>query len=334
MFDRYKKEAEFALKAVSEAAQLCQKIQREMVIQALSKEDRSPVTVADFASQAVIAQSMRMQFPDDPLVGEEASHFLREPEQADKRKAVERYVRQVFPDASGSDVLDWIDTGAGEPASRFWTLDPIDGTKGFLRGQQYAVALALIENGEVVVGALGMPNLNMDMVEDIEGDGTVMIAVRGEAAWAKCAGETDFIRLQVSSRIEPSEVRVLRSFEKGHTNVSQIDVFVDQMGITHPPVRMDSQAKFAVLAAGKGELILRLISPSRPDYHEKIWDQAAGSIVVEEAGGMVTDLAGKKLDFTHGRELLDNTGVLVSNGALHDAALAALKAVGADQRPS
>jgi len=242
-------------------------------------------------------------------------------------------VKQVCPDASGTDVLDWIDRGAGEPAARFWTLDPIDGTKGFLRGQQYAVALALIEEGEVVVGALGMPNLNVSMEEDIDGAGSLVVAVRGEGAWAAAAGGKDFTRLQVSSRVDPGLVRVLRSYESGHTNVSQIDVFVGQMGITHPPVRMDSQAKFAVLAGGQGELILRLLSPSRPDYHEKIWDQAAGSIVIEEAGGRVTDLAGRALDFTRGRELLNNTGVLVSNGALHAAALAALRELGADQRP-
>ncbi|MBN1267371.1 MAG: 3'(2'),5'-bisphosphate nucleotidase [Anaerolineales bacterium] len=334
MFSSYQKEAAFALQAVGEAARLCQKIQQEMVLKALSKEDRSPVTVADFASQAVIAHMLQEQFPDEPLVGEEASHSLQLPEQADKRKAVEKYVRQVFPQASGGDVLAWIDTGAGEPADRFWTLDPIDGTKGFLRGQQYAVALALIEKGEVVVGALGMPNLNTKMEEDPDGDGSLVIAVRGEGSWVVEAGGSDFARMQVTSRVDPATVRVLRSYESGHTNVSQIDIFIEKMGITHEPVRMDSQAKFAVLAAGRGELILRLISPSRPDYHEKIWDQAAGSIVIEEAGGKVTDLTGRKLDFTRGSELLGNTGVLVSNSALHEAALAALKAVGADQRPS
>ena len=42
---------------------------------------------------------------------------------------------------------------------RYWTLDPIDGTKGFLRGDQYAVALGLIDDGEVILGVLGCPNL-------------------------------------------------------------------------------------------------------------------------------------------------------------------------------
>jgi 3'(2'), 5'-bisphosphate nucleotidase len=94
-------------------------------------------------------------------------------------------------------------------------------------------------------------------------------------------------------------------------------------------VRLDSQAKYAILAAGAGDLIFRLIFPKKPKYKEKIWDQAAGSLVVEEAGGKVTDLDGKPLDFTQGRTLAKNRGVLASNTYLHDAALQAIKTAGA-----
>ena len=92
---------------------------------------------------------------------------------------------------------------------------------------------------------------------------------------------------------------------------------------------MDSQAKYAVLAAGQGELMLRLLSPDQPKYQEKIWDQAAGSLVLEEAGGCISDLDGKALDFTTGRALCNNRGILASNTHLHASALAALKAVDA-----
>ena len=63
---------------------------------------------------------------------------------------------------------------------------------------------------------------------------------------------------------------------------------VGDLGITGQPVRLDSQAKYACMAAGNAEFLFRLLSPSRPDYRECIWDQAAGSIVIEEAGGRVT----------------------------------------------
>ena len=70
---------------------------------------------------------------------------------------------------------------------------------------------------------------------------------------------------------------------------------------------------------------MRLLSPSRPDYHETIWDQAAGSIVITEAGGRVSDLDGRPLDFSHGRTLKRNRGILATNGHLHEAVLSALR---------
>ena len=110
-------------------------------------------------------------------------------------------------------------------------------------------------------------------------------------------------------------------------------VIVLNLGLGVNPVLMDSQAKYGLLAAGNGELIFRLLSPSQPGYQEKIWDQAAGSILVEEAGGTVTDLKGARLDFAQGRTLRNNLGVLASNGHLHDRALSAVMLVGADRRP-
>jgi 3'(2'), 5'-bisphosphate nucleotidase len=90
---------------------------------------------------------------------------------------------------------------------------------------------------------------------------------------------------------------------------------------------MDSQVKYALLAAGEGEIYLRLLSSDRLDYKEKIWDQAAGSIIVEEAGGTVTDLDGRPLDFSRGRSLSGNRGICATNGILHDRVLEALRMV-------
>ena len=139
--------------------------------------------------------------------------------------------------------------------------------------------------------------------------------------------DNNWKQLKVSDRSDSSQTRLLRSFESGHTNVSQIDQIAEWLGVQVEPVRMDSQAKYAVLAAGGGEVILRLLSPDRPDYREKIWDQAAGAIVLEEAGGRITDLAGVPLDFTQGRTLKNNRGVLATNGSLHEQVLKGLDAV-------
>jgi len=327
----YQREAAFALQAVSVAAELCRRVQQAMVSPAMAKSDQSPVTVADFASQALFASLLQESFPEDVLVAEEDSRALRE--EAEALAAVHAFVAQARPGATAERVCAWIDRGMAEPQRRFWTLDPIDGTKGFLRGDQYVVAVALIEEGEVRVGAMGCPNLNCQIEPDVGGEGCALLAVRGEGSWAYSLEGEPGPRLRVSEERDPRQARVLRSFESGHTNKALMDQILEAMGVQGPPVLMDSQAKYAILAAGGGELLFRLLSPSRPDYAEKIWDQAAGSIVLEEAGGKITDLRGQRLDFSQGRELRRNIGVLASNGLLHDAGLSAVRVVGADRRP-
>lgn len=331
MFDTHA--ASFAVAAVREAALLTRRVQAEMVTDALQKGDKSPVTVGDFAAQAIVGKRLA-EAPGDfcrVLVGEESADDLRTDTGAETLQQVTQFVRTLEPDATPEAVCDWIDTGAADAGDGYWTLDPIDGTKGFLRGDQYAIALAYVEGGQVQLGVLGCPELVNASVPQRAGVGTLILAVRGEGAHAQPleGDSSDWKRLAVSAQNDPSGTRMLRSVEKGHTNLGAIDHLAKAMGVTADPVGMDSQAKYAVLAAGGGEMLVRLLSAHRPDYREKVWDQAAGSIVVEEAGGRVSDLDGKPLDFSKGRTLAANRGVIATNGPLHDAALAALKQIGA-----
>ncbi len=241
--------------------------------------------------------------------------------------AVTGHLAQTLGEATVDQTLAWIDRGQGAPADRFWTLDPVDGTAGFLRREQWVVALALIEAGRVRVAALACPRLAWSAGN--HAPGVLAVAVEGEGAWGGPMDGTELAPLRVSICADPSEARLLASVEAGHTNVEQLEQVRRGLGISRPPVRMDSQAKYAALAQGEGELIIRLLSASRPDYREKIWDQAAGALIVQEAGGRVTDLAGRPLDFSAGRTLARNRGVLVSNGHLHAHALEVLAAAGA-----
>jgi 3'(2'), 5'-bisphosphate nucleotidase len=314
-------EAKFAIDAVREASLLARQIQSKMVGSGLTKDDRSPVTVADFAVQAVIARRLAESIPGAALVGEEAAESLRLAEGVETLDQITTFVREVVSGATPEEVCGLIDRGSGEPGDTFWTLDPIDGTKGFLRREQYAIALAFIDSGKVELGVLGCPELN---------GGTVAVAARGKGTYSQpLSGGSDWRPLKVSPRHDAKEARILRSVEKAHTNVDEIGQLAAKLGVTAPPVPMDSQAKYAVLAAGEGDVLLRLISPSRRDYKEKIWDQAAGSIVIEEAGGRISDLDGKPLDFSHGRTLAKNRGILATNGQLHEAFSQGLKAIGA-----
>ena len=294
-------EIKFAIDTVVQASFLVKTVQDEMVSPALTKDDRSPVTVADYAAQALVGRLLERRFPDDPLIGEEDSASLRTTEGKDILEKITSFVRRYVHPAEPEMVCEWIDRGSAKSAPRYWTLDPIDGTKGFLRGNQYAVAFALVYDGQVQIGVLGCPELFLHGTQ-----GILMVGVRGQGSWYTALedlanGFPVFSRAEVSRRSDPSQARLLRSFESGHTNVNKIDLLAETLDVRSEPIRMDSQAKYAVLAAGMGEIYLRLLSEDRPDYQEKIWDQAAGSIIIEEAGGRVTDLDGKRLDFTQGR---------------------------------
>lgn len=337
------KETRFALEAVRQAALLVKQVQAEMVSPALTKEDRSPVTVADYTAQALVGYLLAQAFPADRVVAEESSAALRQALAAsaaaeaeksnDSRPILEQvtyFVRRLVPEATPALVCDWIDHGRAETAPRFWTLDPIDGTKGFLRGDQYAVALALVIEGQVELGVLGCPNLTDGYLPDLNGAGSLIIARRGQGCWSTPLTQPgELKRLRVSPQSNPAQGRILRSFESGHTNADLIEDFAHRLGLQTEPVRMDSQAKYAVLAAGQAEFLLRLLSPKQPDYREKIWDQAAGSIILEEAGGKITDLDGRPLDFTTGRTLSRNRGILATNGLCHTQALNVLSEIGA-----
>lgn len=316
----YDNERTVAMEAVMMAAKLCEAVRRDMVPEAMEKSDKSPVTVADYGSQAIICRALAQAFPGDPVVGEEDATELRQPEMAARLKQVTTFVQDLVEDATADQVTTWIDHGNGAPANRFWTLDPIDGTKGFLRGDQYAIALALIEDGDLKLGILGCPALTFGtgttglLFTAVRGQGTLMQSLAGGAAES----------VKVVQPGDTARLRFVESVEASHGNQDQQQAVAKAAGITQPSVRMDSQAKYGAVAAGEAALYLRLPSPKYPDYREKIWDHAAGAIVVEEAGGRVTDMHGKPLDFYTAAKMTDNRGVVVSNGDIHDQVLSAL----------
>jgi 3'(2'), 5'-bisphosphate nucleotidase len=323
-FDR---ELEVALCAVRQATRACRAVQQSLDPHTLAKDDRSPVTIADFASQALVARALLEAFPDDPLVAEEDAAALRDPANAERLRQVHARVSAEVP-ATPADVLRLIDRGTThETHPRQWVLDPVDGTKGFLRAEQYAVALALLVDGLVQVAALACPNLPLSP-EPSASLGTVFFAVRGSGSHAAPLFEpAPAHSVHVSSRTDPTALRMCESVESAHTAHDRSAELARRLGITAPAVRLDSQAKYGVVARGRAELYLRL--PTRPGYHEKIWDHAAGALVVQEAGGVVTDVDGRPLDFSLGRELRANRGVVVSHGPCHDLVVATLRALGA-----
>ena len=323
-------ELQTALATVREAGALCRRVQAELDPGALTKADRSPVTVADFGSQALICRQLGEVFPADPVIAEEDSAELRQGAGARLLDRVVQNVQQSRPEADGDLVCQWIDRGNhAEFCPRFWTLDPIDGTKGFLRGGQYAVALALIVEGVIEVAALGCPNLG-PAVGEPSGEGLVYLATRNEGTWQlplmPLTGTAEPFQVKVNDQTDPALIRFCESVEAAHSSHDDAARLAARLRLTTEPVRLDSQTKYAVVARGEAEAYLRL--PRTASYQEKIWDHAAGSLVVTAAGGRVTDIHGRDLDFTHGPHLDTNQGVIVTNGKIHDEILAAIAELG------
>ncbi|KAI2607972.1 3',5'-bisphosphate nucleotidase [Hypoxylon sp. NC1633] len=346
----YAKELEVAQLAVQRAAILTKRVFHEKAKGTVSKDDKSPVTIGDFGAQALIISALKANFPDDQIVAEEEAAQLRQ--DPNLKQAIWDLVQgtQLSDPAAESllggaikdeeSMLTMIDYGnsKGGAKGRIWAIDPIDGTKGFLRGGQYAVCLALMVDGDVKVGVLGCPNLPVDDATPLtgsmasgqtdEGSGVIVSGVLGQGATSRplttgaLAGEKS---ISMKTITDIAGATFCESVEAGHSSHGDQAEIAKLLGITNPSVRMDSQAKYASIARGAGEIYLRL--PVSATYQEKIWDHAAGDLIVREAGGAVTDIHGNRLSFGVGRTLANNKGVVAAPAAGHAQVLKAVQDV-------
>lgn len=354
----YAKELKIASLAVKRASVLTKGLSDSIVELSKSgtqiKNDKSPVTVGDYASQALINKAIKLNFPNDNIVGEEDSLSLKDG--TEEANALSKRILDLLSetqqktgkssDALGDlkdlkEVYESIDLGNYEGGSkgRFWALDPIDGTKGFLRGDQFAVCLALIEDGKVVLGVIGCPNLPEHIVLNDEQSGTkggLFSAVKGVGSFYTPLFETDeFVplknqeKIQMTSETSSATLKVVEGVEKGHSSHSTQSQIKLKLGFSEDTVaqqtlNLDSQVKYCVLAKGQADIYLRL--PVSDTYREKIWDHAAGNILIYESGGQVGDIGGQALDFGKGRQL-DSKGVIAANKAIFPKVIEAVKEV-------
>ncbi|KAF4960255.1 hypothetical protein FGADI_1070 [Fusarium gaditjirri] len=346
----YASELQIAQLAVQRATILTKRVFHEKAKGTVDKNDKSPVTIGDFGAQALIIAALRHHFPDDAIVAEEEAAQLRD--DANLKQTIWELVSSTKLDDEDAekqlggpikdvdDMLELIDRGGSQGGSsgRIWAIDPIDGTKGFLRGGQYAVCLGLMVDGDVKVGVLGCPNLPVDdsarLTSDIgsnatdEGRGVVFSAVQGHGANSRpltsgaLAAEKP---ISMRSIDDLSKATFCESVEAGHSAHDDQALISKKLGITQESVRMDSQAKYGSIARGAGDIYLRL--PVKATYQEKIWDHAAGDLIVREAGGQVTDIHGKRLDFSVGRTLANNKGVIAAPATVHGKVLEAVQEV-------
>lgn len=329
-----------ALEAATLAGAVCRFVQhRAGGPTRITKPDNSPVTIADFAAQAVVARTFHRRLGSVPLVGEESAGFLRQPgsrSHLDEALAA-LHDSGAWPDATAADVLDAIDHGAAEgpTPSAFWTVDPIDGTKGFLRGHQYCVCIARIEDQQPTIGVLCCPNLSADFqrpFSDRDPHGVTLFAVRGGGAFCRPADSPSAppTRLGGPAEKPAGPPRITESVSTGHSDRTAFAAVCSRLNPPGVGVHLDSQCKYAVVARGQADAYLRI--PPRPGYAENIWDHAPGILLTREVGCSTSDVFGRPLVFGP-RKLEGAVGIIAARPHLHTQMLEAARAAAPDRLP-
>jgi len=330
LFGDYKNDLSVALQAVRLASRATATVQKSLKKSEIeTKDDRSPVTIADYAAQAIIIKHLSEHLGNaTKFVAEEETSSLRERKNSGLLEEIVEIVEEVSGPSTQREVLEMIDLGNHDAsAEKFWTLDPIDGTKGFIRGQQYAISLGLIEEGQVVLGVLGCPNLPLDQNRPFDAgddEGGLYFAVKEAGSWSIRPDDeiSKKSKISISSRTHASECLPCESVESSHSKLDFSGRIFRSMAVSQPPCRLDSQCKYAVVARGQADIYLRI--PTDHNYQEKIWDHAAGALVASEAGAKVTDIRGKPLNFHYGKTLRENEGIACAIPAIHSELLRAI----------
>ncbi|MBC8098734.1 MAG: 3'(2'),5'-bisphosphate nucleotidase [Armatimonadetes bacterium] len=303
------------MEAVRRAATLCHEVQHHFLTEN-TKAGVEPVTIADYGAQALICEAISRAYPDDAVVAEEAGQqFLTIVDDTQRAIVIDLIGKVLGRTVTEAEVVGWLDFNTGITAPRTWVIDPIDGTKGFLAMRHFAIAVGVLESGSITAGVMGCPGYPG------YAGGALMYAQDGKTYRAPMAGG-EAHQVFASKITEAAQVRILESVEKSHASQDRMEKVRLASGLGASQLdRIDSQEKYARIAGGDGELYLRLPRLNSENRH-MVWDHAAGAALVYAAGGSVTDIDGSPLDFTHGRLLAKNQGMIVSNGVLHEQILA------------
>jgi HAL2 family 3'(2'),5'-bisphosphate nucleotidase len=290
----------------------------------MDKGAAGPATVADLAGQVAAIRALRsFEGPRCRIMAEES---LEEVDRLGGDSLIGRVVR-ALGDAglalSRDEVRDTLASGtdAGGAGGECWAIDPLDGTKGYLRGGQFAIAVGLMQDGAPAAGAVAAPRLAAHGTD--VGMGVVFLAAAGQGAWQAPLAAAGAARAPIRARAwsRGDAIRLGGSVERAHSASDLLEAAAAALGPV-TPVRVDSQAKYALVARGDADAYVRR-SPS-PGYREFAWDHVAGALVAREAGCTVTDVNGRPMDFAGGRRLAASEGVLCAAPGLHAALLAAL----------
>jgi 3'(2'), 5'-bisphosphate nucleotidase len=333
----YRPELLAAIKAVQQAARLSQSLISSRDKGTIEKDDLSPVTVGDFAIQALLAAALHNAFPDDGFVGEESAAELRESPVLCNRvwKAVNEFA-EVVPESEERmcELIDWCGNGTpSQGTKRVWVFDPIDGTKTFVQGQMYAINVALLEGGKQVLSVVGCPVLAVDARPPIlndsvdpTGTGSILFAVKGHGAYVRpLIGPHDGIEIReldpLDQTLAVADLELVTSVYMADSGVGEVHKKVaEKLGISYPGSDLLAWVvRWVSLALGLANVTIWVYK--RRDRLAKIWDHAGAMLLFEEVGGKVTDVDGKDIDLSAGRKMIANYGWVAAPKHVHGAVL-------------
>ncbi|XP_027347272.1 PAP-specific phosphatase HAL2-like [Abrus precatorius] len=353
--EEYSEELDVAVRAVQMVCSLYQKMQDTLISKPQSHNDNFPITVAGWSVKAIVSWILFecLRGENVSILAEEDVQTLSKTNTSELLEAVVKTVNECLAEGprfgieepksplGSSEFLEIISrcNSVGGPSGRFWVLGPLD-------GDQYAVALSLIEDGEVVLGVLGCPNYPMRKdwfsyhrryqriiskltppTSETWNQGCVIYAKRGSGkAWIqpllhvnkKFVWPNHAKQVSVSCIDNLAFATFCQPLEKANSSHSFTEGLALSVGLSNQTLRVyNNMLKYAAIACGDAEVFMKF---ARAGNKEKIWDHAAGAIIIEEAGGVVTDARGLPLDFSKGLylERLDRGIVACSGPTLHE----------------
>ncbi|KAI1213546.1 carbohydrate phosphatase [Annulohypoxylon truncatum] len=338
----YSKELQVAIGAIQSAAKLSQAVISNEDKGTIEKDDLSPVTVADFAIQALLTATVHGAFPNDKFVGEESAADLRvnpvllkrvwELLQRLKDEEAAQLCKLPGSPEEMCEMIDWC--GFGEPggprAGRVWVFDPIDGTQTFVQGKAYAINVALLEGNKQVLSVVGCPTLSFDASApvtntslDPTGRGSIVFAAKGYGTYVRPLVASPPQEVQVR-RIEPVAETELPLTLRPVSCYNMLDSGVDDV---HQIImqRLNIETRGCDLLAwvlrwvtlGLGLATMTVWVYKKRERTGKIWDHAGAMLLFEEIGGHITDIDGKPIDLGVGRKMTANHGFVAAPKAMH-----------------
>lgn len=311
-----------ALRQASALTRIIQTSVREMDKFSPQKQSSEPVTLADYGAQALICRVLAEQFPSDAVIAEESGSQFRHLASAEQQQNVADLLSKTLAEpVTPDDIATWLDFGKGVQAERTWIIDPIDGTRGFIAGRHYAICIGVLEGEALTGGYMACPAYEKQM-------GGALFYVEDGQTWR--ASLEDAMpapqKVQVSRQTDRAQMRIVQSYERAESIRQRLQALLQQAGLGASRLdSVDSMEKYALVACGDADVLLRLWDKEAP-RPKMIWDHAAGVALVQYAGGQASDMDGSPLIFHQGNAM-PNRGFLVSSGVAHSALIEAAQAL-------